>query len=93
MEFFQNVKTKIGEIGRDLVTIETATYVRDIGNSPKHLLYTKQQTDADTINYVSENAESQFEPDIYNLHKKIGRASQEARLGLAQFIIETLTNK
>lgn len=90
MEFFQNIKTKIGEISRDLVTIETATYVRDIGNSPKHLLYTKQQTDADTINFVTENP---IEPDIYNLHKKIGQASQEARLGLVQFIIETLTNK
>ena len=86
MAFFQEIKEKLESALVDLSTVEHALILEDSDGC----IYRFQQTEGDSLAYVSE---AHIDEVYYTLFNEAFSASVEARTSITRFIIDCLTSK
>ena len=84
MAFFKDIRDQLENALVDIATIEHAMIIEDDNGC----IYRFQQTDGDSLSYVSENP---IDEDYLLLFNDAFSASVEARTSITRFIIECLT--
>ncbi|WP_298516238.1 hypothetical protein [uncultured Kordia sp.] len=84
MAFFKEIKEKLEDAIIDLRTVEHAMIIEDDNGC----VYRFQETDGDSISYVSDNPIDEEQLALFN---DAFMASIEARNSITRFIIECLT--
>ena len=84
MAFFEEIKEKLEEALIDIATVEHAMIIEENDGC----VYRFQQTDGDSLSYVSDNPIDEAYLSLFN---DAYSASVESRTSITRFIIECLT--